>query len=291
MSMTWPPYVPIPQENSVANAQSQNGPKPESAGNDIADYAQLFAAVLTVVGLLVSASGVTDLFRNLATVLIAIAICNIVVYLYRHRVHLGTRRIWIRAVANAVIVVVLSVVTFVALPKPGSIASASSLPSGGNATDRGQPIEEPASAPTPILDKKSYPLRRSSSIDTNDQDKVDLDTACPGWGGMSIRVGPRRCGELADLIVDEEGLHTPEGQPQLVRSPPERAGYETCRVMLGQRINDRASILETKDIKPGGTLCVETDKRNIAMVRIDQVGLDTSGDLENVTINFTVWTP
>jgi len=281
-----------PRRAALAIGQPKNGPEPGPAGNDIGDYAQLFAAVLTAVGHLVSASGVTDLFRNAAVVLITIAICNILIYLYRHRARLATRRIWIRAVANAVVVVGLSVVIFVVLPKPGSVTSASSLSAGGRGTDRGQQSQRSPDAPAPILDKKGHGLQRSSSIDTNDQDKVDLDTACPGWGGMSIRLGPRRCGELADLIVDEEGIHTPEGKPQMLRPPSEpTAGYETCRTMLGQRVNDKMSIIETDDLKPGVTLCVETDKRNIAIVRVDEVGLDAMGNLEKVTISFTIWTP
>jgi hypothetical protein len=54
----------------------------------------------------------------------------------------------------------------------------------------------------PAISSPSYLLTPSSSVFTNDQDKVDLDTGCPGHGPTKPQVGPDRCGENADLILD-----------------------------------------------------------------------------------------
>jgi hypothetical protein len=147
-----------------------------------------------------------------------------------------------------------------------------------------------AGQPPPIVDKTGYLLRRSSFIDTNDEDKVDVDTGCPGWGGMRPRIGPSRCGELADVILDEEGLHTAEGRPRLVYLPPGRdSGYESCRVALAQRPDPGVVEVGVGELAAGGDLCIETDLGNLAAVRIDELSLDAAGGLESMTISFRVW--
>jgi hypothetical protein len=62
---------------------------------------------------------------------------------------------------------------------------------GSKATSDVPPVVPPqtpdtSSGPHLIVDKTGYVLRLSSFIDTNDEDKVDVDTGCPGWGGMRM---------------------------------------------------------------------------------------------------------
>jgi hypothetical protein len=48
----------------------------------------------------------------------------------------------------------------------------------------------------------------SSGLGTNDRDKIDLDTGQPGHGGAPIQFGPRREGDAAEIILEEDELHT-----------------------------------------------------------------------------------
>lgn len=165
----------------------------------------------------------------------------------------------------------------------------------GSADGAGEaPPPQPGTAeePRPIVDKTGYLLRRSSFVDTNDQDKVDVDTGCPGWGGMHPRIGPSRCGELADVILDEEGLHTAEGRPSLVYLPPGRdGGYESCRAAFEKRPDPSVIEVGVGELEAGGGLCIETDQGNLAAVRIDEISVDGTGQLESMMISFRVWPP
>ena len=148
----------------------------------------------------------------------------------------------------------------------------------------------PAPEPPPILAKQDYPLVTSSSPFTNDQDKIDLDTGCPGWGDMSVRVGPRRCGELADLIVDQEGIHTRDGGPHFHRPAAGRAAnLALCSTALGSDPNRNTNLLDAAKLKAADSFCVETDKDNIAVVRIERVTTDELKLLRSLTISFSVW--
>jgi hypothetical protein len=77
-------------------------PKPVVVANDVAndvgDYAQLFAAVLAAVVLAASAESPRELASVLGVLLISGAVCNLIIYVLRHRGRLGTPRhvVWIR---------------------------------------------------------------------------------------------------------------------------------------------------------------------------------------------------
>ncbi|MFC6087790.1 hypothetical protein [Saccharothrix lopnurensis] len=48
--------------------------------------------------------------------------------------------------------------------------------------------------PEPLLRKKGYRLTPSSDVRTNDTDKIDLDTGCPGWERPPSRWGASGAG-------------------------------------------------------------------------------------------------
>ncbi|ROP41955.1 hypothetical protein EDD40_7441 [Saccharothrix texasensis] len=133
--------------------------------------------------------------------------------------------------------------------------------------------------PQPTMAKKEYRLKPSSDVRTNDIDKIDLDTGCPGWGPTSIPVGRKRCGELADLIVEDYGVHAPNDQP-LLTPVDGLATYTSCR----DRTDGVGTIL-LEDLHEGAQLCVWTDKRNIAAVHINSVA-----ETGEVVIDYELWT-
>lgn len=148
-----------------------------------------------------------------------------------------------------------------------------------------------AAEPQLVVSYDGYLLRRSSFIDTNDEDKVDVDTGCPGWGGMSPRLGPSRCGELADIILDQEGVHTAEGRPWLVSLPPgQPAGYQSCQLALAHPGLAVAEI-GVRQLRTQPEFCVRTDLGNLAAVVTEALTLDGSGQLESMSISFRAWAP
>jgi hypothetical protein len=132
--------------------------------------------------------------------------------------------------------------------------------------------------PVPSLTKTRYRLTPSSNPLTNDGDKVDLDTGCPGWGPTSVRVGRNRCGDLADLIVETSTLHAPNDKPRL-SLVSERASYTGCHDRV-----DGVGVIPLDGLRGGGELCVTTDKDNIAAVHVDPVGPDGS-----MVIDYQLW--
>jgi hypothetical protein len=142
------------------------------------------------------------------------------------------------------------------------------------------------------LSKDSYVLRRSSFIDTNDQDKVDLDTACPGWGNQHPRLGPSRCGELADLILDEEGIHNANSRPNIIAPTPHSSlDINSCNATFSTDPAHLVSRVSTRDLAVGYTFCVKTDLDATALVEIDTIDTDSDGALQTLTISFKVWKP
>jgi hypothetical protein len=133
--------------------------------------------------------------------------------------------------------------------------------------------------------KTNYQLIPSSSPLTDDADKVDLDTGCPGWGPTSIPVGRDRCGEVADLILESTDLQTYEEQPRLALLDGEQeASWTTCHEVLEA---DTATIgsVQLSELRPGSELCVLTDKDNVAAVSV------VSMSSTDVVIGFEVWAP
>jgi nucleoside phosphorylase len=142
----------------------------------------------------------------------------------------------------------------------------------------------------PVVEQRGFRMRPSSFVDTNDEDKVDLDTGCPGWGSMGIKVGPPRCGELADLVIDGNELHSARGNANMIvlaaTDAPRRA---TCAAAIARKPNNGVSTIAAKDLRARLTFCVDTDKRNIGLVRITAVDHDQLDQVVSMTIDFTVW--
>ncbi|MEU4804008.1 hypothetical protein [Actinosynnema sp. NPDC023587] len=168
------------------------------------------------------------------------------------------RRGWATYVAGAVAVLCV-----------GALASANVL----------WPAAVPAD-PEPVLVKTGYRLTPSWNPLTNNGDKVDLDTACPGWGSTKAKVGPKRCGELADLIAETHGLHAPDNAPRLtLLAQGEPASYAVCRAK-----REGVGTIRLPDLRAGVELCVVTDKDNVAAVRVDSV---TAGG--EVVLAYRLW--
>jgi hypothetical protein len=238
----------------------------------------MFGVVLAVVLALVTA----DTFRARAAVMLAVMAAAVLLAVLVQMLsdqRPGSRRyrrIAIQGVAATVLVV--------------AAAGIYSSTTGGS--------HQPPSASTPtgpapgrpLIERTGYLLSPSSVPTTNDQDKVDLDTGCPGWGDMKPRIGPPRCGELADLVVDEEGLHTRDGGPHLLLPPAgQAAGYGLCRAGLGAEPDQGVNQIDVDALATAGSFCVETDRGNIAAVRVGKVTADTAANLATLTIDFIVW--
>ncbi|MBO0821012.1 MAG: hypothetical protein J2P26_09210, partial [Nocardiopsaceae bacterium] len=153
------------------------------------------------------------------------------------------------------------------------------------------PVPASPAAATPAIQKTGYVLRPSSFFDTNTQDKVDLDTGCPGWGDMHPHVGPSRCGGLADLVVEDDSLHTADSRPDIVALPPGATANESsCRSLLSATPNDAVYSIPATSLRNREVLCVRTDIGNTAVVHIRKVVTDGAGQLAAVTIDFKMWT-
>ncbi len=167
-------------------------------------------------------------------------------------------------------------------------------PSASGATGAaggGYPASPPGSASIkPFIAKKGYVLRRSSSIATNDQDKIDLDTGCPGWGGMHPRIGPSRCGETADVILDQEGVHAADNRPRFVELDHNSGGdFAGCQAALTAKPASSLSQVEVATLRADDRICVQTELDNIALVTIQTVSTDAVHQLQQLTIDFVVW--
>jgi hypothetical protein len=135
----------------------------------------------------------------LAALLLIVAVVGLVREKFR-----ATRRTFGCSVL-AVVCIVALVLAWLPTPTPSPVLS-----EPGSTAESAQPSRTPRPTATerkPMLTKTRYPLTPSSNPLTNDGDKVDLDTGCPGWGPTSVRVGRSRCGDLADLIVETSSLN------------------------------------------------------------------------------------
>lgn len=184
------------------------------------------------------------------------------------------RKAW-TVTGSAVIAVAMIVAVVLTLPvKPAGKLAAHGSP--GQARGNG-------AEPVVIMSSPVYRLRPSASIRTNDQDKVDLDTACPGHGPTTPQLGPSRCGENADLIIEETELFTWKRESRLALLPAgEDASYATCVSYLVPAAV--VSSVELTRLKPGSQFCVRTDKDSIAAVRVKN--LTRTPELE---LSFDVW--
>jgi hypothetical protein len=169
-------------------------------------------------------------------------------------------------------------------------ASSLPLPIGGGQPGSTTPTSTPSAGPPIALDKHGYVLKVSTFVNDNDRDKIDLDTGCPGWGSTAVRVGPRRCGELADIVLDEDGIHTPDERPRLDVLPPGIAGdYQTCRAALDQEPSPAVNQIDSEQLREGVEICTATDLSAMSHVHVDRVTRTSSGTLSTIKISFIVW--
>lgn len=134
------------------------------------------------------------------------------------------------------------------------------------------------------MQKAGYSLVPSSDPFTNHLDKVDLDTGCPGWGPTGAHVGRNRCGDLADLILEMDELHTPRSEPRIVvLDGGTKASYHICREQVSNTEALRGN-LPVDGLRHGMQLCVRTDQQAIAAVHVEKI---TTGP--ELTISFEVW--
>jgi hypothetical protein len=267
------------------NQSTEHRPGPQETGKSagrshIFDVVEAFGVISTFIIALVTGDSLGG------RVVVALSACAavLVIFLCWQVVRKRQRNEpWlIRAVLHGAAVIVLMI-------------SAGFIHSAGPEAKQSPPAsagQAPATGIEPFLEKDGYVLRRSSSIATNDQDKIDLDTGCPGWGGMHPRLGPSRCGELAELILDQEGIHTAENRPLLIELEQDSAAnYESCIAALGAKPARNLSQIEVDSLQANDRICVETDLENIALVQINDVSTDTLGELERLTMSFVVWRP
>jgi hypothetical protein len=113
--------------------------KPRPAANDVGDYAQLFAAVLTAIVLLVSAAGVREPISVVAILLATVTACNLIIYLYRHRGRLTARRLSDQGVVIALVLVGSLITAVVLRPQLGNSSAATPPTATGNTDDRRNP--------------------------------------------------------------------------------------------------------------------------------------------------------
>jgi hypothetical protein len=262
---------------------------------EIADWAQVFGVAFAVVVAFVLASSTT---AKIATAL-AIAVTALIVIIIRQAIkpqrwsHMRLVLIGIQMAAVVALIVVAAVVN----PAEATRGTSEPTISATEPTsDHSQsaPQEEPEVEPTsptktrPDQSANGYVLRDSDFIDTNDQDKIDLDTACPGWGNQHPHVGPSRCGELADLILDPEGLHNANERPSLLLLPPGTdATQQICRTTLHNPHEHMVSQVEVDQLGPDIHLCAQTDQNAVAAVRIDAVDFDAVP--AELTLSYELW--
>lgn len=154
----------------------------------------------------------------------------------------------------------------------------------------GNPPSASPSEPKPFIEQSGYTLEPSSSLLTNDRDKIDIDTGCPGWGDMHPRVGPSRCGDLADLVADQDSIHTADGKPNIFNlAPGAPAVYRMCRAITRQRPLQGTNKIDSGALAQSEDFCVLTDQGNIAVVHIDSIKMDGTGQLAAIKIDFKAW--
>lgn len=269
----------------MAKKASRDNDSDHFTAISLADLIQVGGVILGVFTAFVFA---TTARARLVTILIACAatlLCGTLYLLLVKRAGWHSLRIIIQILLSVIMVIVAAAYA----NQPARATGNADPPDGGTVTE--YLPTAPSGTPVPSMQKSGYVLRPSSSVLTNDQDKVDLDTGCPGWGDMYPHIGPSRCGGLADLIIDPDSLHNANGQPDIVSLPPGVTDtYSSCRTLLAATPNNAVNSIQAAGLHDGEVLCVRTDTGSTAVVHLEQVATDEMGQLTSVTIDFQVWT-
>ncbi len=239
----------------------QNGSK-----RDVPGWAQVFGSVFAVILAAVTAATMVGATVAILAAMAAGAACASILVGLNQDAHGRRKKIIAGGCAGGALVL-------------ATVAAAIGI-LGRQATAAGQDADEPV----PIMSSTSYRLTPSAWFTTNDQDKVDLDTGCPGHGPTTLQVGPTRCGEKADLILSDNELLTWERQPRLVPISGDELTYAACRKSLDPLLAFGSVAVD--ELRKGSGLCVSTDKGAIAAVRIE----NTAG-APGIEISFKVWVP
>ena len=236
----------------------------DGARRDLPGGAQVFGSAFAVLVVAVSAANWAGVLVAALITVAAIGVCVALFAGFNGR-RWDRRKTALVAVSSATALILVGVAAV-----------------AGGSGRRGAKVAEDAE-PAPVLSSSSYRLAPSSSVFTNDQDKVDLDTGCPGRGPTRIQVGPSRCGENADLILDAGELVTWERMPRIaLPDPGERASHATCRRLL--TLSRMLGRIDVRRLDEGSQLCVLTDKGSSAAVRVEDVSMPS------IVISFDVWT-
>jgi hypothetical protein len=238
----------------------------------LASLAQVFGTVFAVILAAVTAASWAGTAAAVLTTTAALAACIAIFTGFNHRPWDRRKKILVSASGGIAL---------------GLIAAAVAVGVAGRQSTAGVDADTGSGAAEskPAISSPNYRLTPSSSIFTNDQDKVDLDTACPGHGPTKPQVGPDRCGENADLILDAGELLTWERSPRMALLPAgTRASQTTCRKQITQ--GDMVGSVEVEALKSDSELCVKTDKGSVAVVRIEDLT-----KLPSIAISFDVWPP
>jgi hypothetical protein len=157
------------------------------------------------------------------------------------------------------------------------------VPAGVPAVAPGSHVDSPS---TVVASVDDYRLRPSSSIATNDQDKIDLDTGEPGWGDISIKVGPDRRGELADIVVEADQIHPGDKVARFLVLESSGSDRAACTRAFADSPGRATSSIARSKLTEGTRICVRTDKDNISLVTIVDTGTADGG----LVLNAITWT-
>jgi hypothetical protein len=95
---------------------------------------------------------------------------------------------------------------------------------------------------------------------------------------------------VADVVVEESGIHTPDYRPRLSRLGSATPGdFAACRAALAAKPDRSVGQIDVSNLEAGDQLCVGTDLGNIALIRISGITKDSLGQLVTLTVAFVVW--
>jgi hypothetical protein len=123
-----------------------------------------------------------------------------------------------------------------------------------------------------VIHAGQHKLTASNFITTNDLDKIDLDTGHPGHGGQTQGAwNPTRGGRLADLIVEQDRIHTVNNDAR-IRAASQRASDNPAWCV--EEVRDRSGLVGTLSLTDAArmkAICMLTDENNVAFVRLVRV--------------------
>jgi hypothetical protein len=281
----------------VTKKASRDGDSHHFTVITLADLIQVGGVILGILSTFVFAATARARIVTTLVVCATILLCGVFYLRFAKRVEWRSLRISLQVLLSVIMVAVAAVYVNSPAQATGPSGSpaqptegADSPGSPGNGIDPGNLPVAAGSTPVPLIQKTGYVLRPSSFVDTNDQDKVDFDTGCPGWGEMYPHIGPPRCGGLADLIIDPDSLHTAGDRPDIIVLPPGVTGtYSSCRDLLTATPSTGVNSIPASNLHDGDRFCVETDYGHTAIVHIDNIAKDDNGQVTSVTIDFQVW--